>query len=93
MNFGRGDVVDTNVIVQVMEEKLIAHAVLDVYEVEPLPTDSPLWQLENVTLSPHFSSHSSRYVERSLDIFKPSLHKWLKGERDLDNKMNLIRGY
>ena len=93
MNFGRGDVVDTNVLVQVMEEKLIGHAVLDVYEVEPLPADSRLWKLENVTLSPHFSSHSSRYVERSLDIFKPSLHKWLNGERDLDNKMNLIRGY
>ena len=93
MNFGRGDVVDTNVLVQVMEEKLIAHAVLDVYEVEPLPADSPLWQLGNVTLSPHFSSHSSRYVERSLDIFKPSLHKWLNDDRDLDNKMNLIRGY
>lgn len=93
MNFGRGDVVDTNVLVQVMEEKLIGHAVLDVYEVEPLPADSRLWKLENVTLSPHFSSHSSRYVERSLDIFKPNLHKWLNGERDLDNKMNLIRGY
>ncbi|MEG0473267.1 MAG: D-2-hydroxyacid dehydrogenase [Solibacillus sp.] len=93
MNFGRGDLVDTNVLVQVMKEQLIAHAVLDVYEIEPLPADSPLWELENVTLSPHFSSHSSRYVERSLDIFKPSLEQWLNGERNLENKMNLLRGY
>ncbi|MER2109236.1 MAG: D-2-hydroxyacid dehydrogenase [Solibacillus sp.] len=93
MNFGRGDVVATDVLVQVMEEKLIAHAILDVYEVEPLPADSPLWKLDNVTVSPHVSSHSSRYVERSLDIFKPSLRKWLNGERDLENKMNLLRGY
>ncbi|MEG0384492.1 MAG: D-2-hydroxyacid dehydrogenase [Solibacillus sp.] len=93
MNFGRGDLVDTNVLVQVMKEQLIAHAVLDVYEIEPLPMDSPLWKLDNVTLSPHFSSHSSRYVERSLDIFKPSLEQWLNGERNLENKMNLLRGY
>lgn len=93
MNFGRGDVVATDVLIQVMEEKLIAHAVLDVYEIEPLPSDSLLWKQDNVTLSPHFSSHSSRYVERSLEIFKPSLHKWLQGEHDLENKVNLLRGY
>ncbi len=93
MNFGRGDLVETEVLVKVLEDKLVAHAVLDVYEIEPLPTTSALWELENVTLSPHFSSHSSRYVERSLEIFKPSLQKWLNGERDLDNKMNILRGY
>ncbi|MEO4055471.1 D-2-hydroxyacid dehydrogenase [Solibacillus sp. CAU 1738] len=93
MNFGRGDVVAEDVLVSALQEKLIWHAVLDVYEVEPLPKESILWQLKNVTLSPHFSSHSSRYVERSLEIFKPSLASWLKGERELENKMNLMRGY
>lgn len=93
MNFGRGDLVETDLLVEVLKNRLIAHAVLDVYEIEPLPADSPLWKLDNVTLSPHFSSHSSRYVERSLDIFKPSLKKWLNGERDLENEMNLLKGY
>ena len=93
MNFGRGDLVATDVLVQVLQEQLIAHAVLDVYEVEPLLADSPLWKLDNITLSPHFSSHSSRYVERSLEIFKPSLQKWLDGDQQLENKMNLLRGY
>ena len=93
MNFGRGDLVASNILVDVLRERLIAHAVLDVYEVEPLPSDSPLWELDNVTLSPHFSSHSSRYVERSLEIFKPSLHKWLNGEHDLENKIDILRGY
>lgn len=93
MNFGRGDLVETKVLLQVLEEKLIAHAVLDVYEVEPLPADSQLWELDNVTLSPHFSSHSSRYVERSLEIFKPSLEKWLAGEKALENKIDILRGY
>ena len=93
MNFGRGDLVDTDTLVGVLKDKLIEHAVLDVYEIEPLPSHSPLWELNNVTLSPHFSSHSSRYLERSLDIFKPSLEKWLSGERDLENKMDILRGY
>lgn len=93
MNFGRGDLVKTSTLVEVLQDQLIAHAVLDVYEIEPLPLDSPLWELDNVTLSPHSSSHSSRYLERSLDIFKPSLQKWLNGERDLENKMDILRGY
>lgn len=93
LNFGRGDVVATDVLVKVLEDKLIRHAVLDVFEIEPLPKDNKLWQLDNVTISPHFSSHSSRYVERSLDIFKPSLRKWLAGDDNLENKMEILRGY
>ena len=93
MNFGRGDVVDEAVLVQALEERLIAHAVLDVYQEEPLPPASPIWQLKNVTVSPHISSHSSRYVERSLAIFKPSLRNWLNGERRLENEMSILRGY
>lgn len=93
MNFGRGDLVETSTIAEALQNELIAHAVLDVFEIEPLPADSPLWELDNVTLSPHFSSHSSRYLERGLEIFKPSLHKWLNGERDVENKMDILRGY
>ncbi|SOC44027.1 D-2-hydroxyacid dehydrogenase [Ureibacillus acetophenoni] len=93
LNFGRGDVVSTDVLTRVLEEKLIRHAVLDVFEIEPLPADSKLWQLDNVTISPHFSSHSSRYVERSLEIFKPSLKKWLNGDDNVENKMDILRGY
>lgn len=93
MNFGRGDLVETDVLISSLEENLIYHAVLDVYEVEPLPYDNKLWELDNVTISPHCSSHSSRYLERSLEIFKPSLEKWLKGDTEIENKMNILRGY
>ena len=93
LNFGRGSLVETGVLTEALRNEEIGHAILDVYEVEPLPADSELWQLRNVTLSPHCSSHSSRYVERSLEIFKPSLEKWLKGEGKLENEMNLMRGY
>lgn len=93
MNFGRGNVVALDVLVQALQERLIGHAVLDVFEEEPLPASHSLWALDNVTISPHVSSHSSRYVERALDIFKPSLVKWLNGEKDIENKMDILRGY
>lgn len=93
MNFGRGNLVDEKVLIQAIATEQIGYAVLDVFEVEPLPSDSLLWSFSNVIVSPHISSHSSRYVERSLEIFKPSLTKWLKGETDLENVMDLSRGY
>lgn len=93
MNFGRGNVVEESVLVKALKDGQIEHAVLDVYEVEPLPATSELWNLSNVTLSPHFSSHSSRYVERSLEIFKPSLTMWLEGKTILPNEIDLSRGY
>ncbi|MEK4254602.1 D-2-hydroxyacid dehydrogenase [Ureibacillus sp. FSL K6-2830] len=93
MNFGRGDLVRTEDLIKALEEKQIFYAVLDVYETEPLPSDSKLWEMDNVTLSPHISSRSSRYLERSFEIFKPSLRKWMSGERDLENVMDILRGY
>ncbi|RUL51566.1 D-2-hydroxyacid dehydrogenase [Lysinibacillus antri] len=93
MNFGRGDLVETDVIYRALKERQISHAVLDVCEEEPLPSDNQLWELDNITISPHCSSHSSRYLERSLEIFKPSLKKWLNGETDFENKVDMLRGY
>ncbi len=93
MNFGRGNLVEERVLIQAIKKEQIGYAVLDVFEEEPLSTDNPLWTLPNVIVSPHVSSHSSRYVERSLEIFKPSLTKWLKGDTDLENTMDLFRGY
>lgn len=93
MNFGRGNLVDENVLMQAIKAGEIGHAVLDVFEEEPLAANHPLWTLPNVIVSPHVSSHSARYVERSLDIFKPSLVKWLKGDTDLENMIDLEKGY
>lgn len=93
MNFGRGNLVEEDTLIHAIQSGEIGYAVLDVFEQEPLVADHPLWSLPNVIVSPHISSHSSRYVERSLDIFKPSLEKWLRGEKDLENVMDLSRGY
>lgn len=93
MNFGRGNLVDEKVLIRAIEAGEIGYAVLDVFEEEPLSANNPLWSYSNVIVSPHVSSHSSRYVERSLAIFKPSLTKWLDGDTALENVMDLSRGY
>ncbi|MCZ2260257.1 D-2-hydroxyacid dehydrogenase [Sporosarcina sp. G11-34] len=93
MNFGRGDLVDENVLIDVLKNNVIEHAVLDVFEVEPLPVASEFWTLENCTISPHISGLSSKYVERALVIFDENMEKWLKDDPDLVNKIDLNTGY
>jgi len=94
MNFGRGSLVDTDVLIDALTKQKIGHAVCDVFEQEPLQADSPLWDLNNMTVSPHLSSHSSRYLERSFAIFKPNLVKWREGKKDqLENYVDLSLGY
>lgn len=93
MNFGRGNVVSEKVLVEALKAGEIGGAVLDVFEVEPLPESSELWGLPNVVISPHVSSHSDFYVERAMEIFSRNLSKWEQGEIDLENQVDLKLGY
>jgi len=93
MNFGRGDIMDEAVLIHALEEGIIGHAVLDVFEVEPLPENHKFWTLENCTVSPHVSALSGKYVERALEIFHRNLNKWLNEETELENIVNPEIGY
>ncbi|MCM3759059.1 D-2-hydroxyacid dehydrogenase [Sporosarcina aquimarina] len=93
MNFGRGDLVKEQVIVEALQQGEIAHAVLDVFEQEPLSVESPLWEMENCTVSPHVSALSAKYVERALEIFKENLQVWLSENREFKNVIETDRGY
>lgn len=93
MNFGRGDLVKEQVIIEALEQGEIAHAVLDVFEQEPLPVDSPLWEMGNCTVSPHVSALSAKYVERALEIFKENLEIWLSENGEFKNVIETDRGY
>jgi D-3-phosphoglycerate dehydrogenase len=64
INIARGPVVDEKALVQALQNDLIAGAALDVYEVEPLPADSPLLMLDNVLLAPHNANSSPSAWER-----------------------------
>jgi phosphoglycerate dehydrogenase-like enzyme len=93
MNFGRGDLVKETVLLEALKNEEIGHAVLDVFEKEPLSAESELWSLSNVTISPHVSSHSGKYIERALEFFTENLVKWQNGNTNLVNLIDPEKGY
>ncbi|WP_010677449.1 D-2-hydroxyacid dehydrogenase [Bacillus timonensis] len=93
INIGRGDLVKEEVLLRAIQSKKISHAVLDVFEQEPLPSNHPFWSLENVTVTPHISSKSKFYEPRSFEIFEKNLHIFKQSGSDFLNKIDLDRGY
>lgn len=88
----RGGVVDQTALYDALNDGRIAGAALDVFEVEPLPAESPLWSLENAIISPHCSSVSAEWEEASFRIFLANLQRWKAGE-PLHNIVDPDRGY
>ena len=62
-NLGRGNAVDEAALLQALQSGALGHAFLDVFEREPLPVDSPLWDAPNLALTPHASAISAEYLE------------------------------
>ncbi|HSU78798.1 MAG TPA: D-2-hydroxyacid dehydrogenase [Candidatus Angelobacter sp.] len=93
VNIGRGKTVDQSSMLIALQNNQIQHAVLDVFEEEPLPNDHPFWKMDNVTVSPHFSSVTEGYQPRALEIFKKNLSNYIKGSNDWINLIDLDRGY
>lgn len=93
INVGRGETTDTDAMIQALKEGGIAGAGLDVFEQEPLPSDNPLWSLENVILTPHTSGLTMHYTERVMDIFIQDFKDYLNGRLPSINRVNLDLGY
>lgn len=93
LNMGRGDVLELDVLTQALKEKEIAHAVLDVFDVEPLPDNHYLWDMEDVTITPHISGLSPHYMKRALEIFTHNLEQFIEKQTDLINRVDILRGY
>ncbi len=94
MNLGRGDLFEEQVLINALTEKQVAAAVLDVFHSEPLQPNHPFWQLENLTITPHDSSHSAGYFPRAFAIFEENLGYYLKNEHE--KTINLVdhqKGY
>ena len=83
LNVARGGVVDEPALIDALRRGTIAGAGLDVFEQEPLPPESPLWEMDNVFLTPHLAGFNTRYVEQLLAVLKPNLRHYLDGRRDL----------
>lgn len=87
VNVGRGGVIDEQALTQALQQGRLAGAALDVFATEPLPQDSPLWQLPNVLISPHTAALSVHENERIVVLFSQNLRRFLDGE-ELTNRMD-----
>lgn len=79
INVGRGGIVDEDALVRALRARTIRGASLDVFAAEPLPQDSPLWELDNVLVSPHVAAGTDRYDERVVELFTANLAAFLRG--------------
>jgi phosphoglycerate dehydrogenase-like enzyme len=92
VNIARGAVVVEEALVRALREGWIAGAALDVFEKEPLPADSPFWDMENVLVTPHISGGTEVYNKRAVAIFADNLRRYLAGD-PLINVVDPARGY
>ena len=92
VNVARGEIIDERALEAALVEGRIAGAVLDVFEKEPLPGESPLWSLENVLVLPHTTWKSPETRERQLALFVRNVLLRSEG-RTMENIVDVQRGY
>ncbi|OZC04455.1 D-2-hydroxyacid dehydrogenase [Rubricoccus marinus] len=92
VNVGRGETVDQYDLVEALRSGQIGAAALDVFDDEPLPASSPLWEMDNVILTPHVAGDSPQYARRALALFADNLRSWRAGD-ELRNRVDLAAGY
>lgn len=80
INISRGAVVDEDALTAALSEKKLYGAVLDVFESEPLSQDSPLWDMENVVITPH-NSFVSEKIRSGCFVIYGNLSDFLKGDK------------
>jgi phosphoglycerate dehydrogenase-like enzyme len=92
INIGRGGTIDEEALVDALRNHRIRGAALDVFDVEPLPADHPLWQLDNVLISPHTADHTDDAHLRAMNFFLENLRRFRAGE-SLENVVDKIEQY
>ena len=92
ISISRGAVVDEKALITALSSGNIAGAALDVFEEEPLPSTSPLWNLDNVIITPHISGFTRDYHDKAALVFKENLRRYLEN-RPLLNQLDRGKGY
>jgi phosphoglycerate dehydrogenase-like enzyme len=92
INIARGEIVDEMALLNVLRSRSIRTAYLDVFNTEPLPPESPFFDLPNVVIMPHNSPHSQYLVEEMIFIFLDNFRRYCSGQ-PLTNLVNKRLGY
>ena len=87
-NIARGEIIDEAALAAALQAQRLRHAYLDVFHTEPLPVDSPLWDLPNVLISPHNAGASTGTYARGVEIFLRNLANYLRAQ-PLENEASL----
>jgi phosphoglycerate dehydrogenase-like enzyme len=90
--FSRGGIADDAALLRALTEGWIAGAGLDAHGQEPLPTDSPFWDLPNVLVTPHNGATTPATRQRGIDIFVENLRRYQAGQ-SLHNVIDKQAGY
>ena len=90
MDEGRTNQTD---LIEALKKKMIRALFSDVYAEEPLPENSPLWELENAVLTPHNAGVSPKYFARAMDIVRHNLQVYVGHSGEMMNVVDLDRGY
>ncbi len=92
INIARGKIIDEDALIHAARAGRLGGVGLDVTAEEPLPSDSPLWEMPNVIITPHVSGRSEHYVERAVNVFLANLDCLRRGE-PLLTAVDRARGY
>lgn len=92
INIGRGPLINEKAFMEAIKNKEIKGAALDVFDVEPLPKESDLWDLENVLITPHAAAQTVKFIDRCIDRFEINYKNYINN-KPLNNQINLDRGY
>jgi D-2-hydroxyacid dehydrogenase (NADP+) len=79
INVSRGPIIQEQALIKALQEGWIAGAGLDVFEEEPLPDCSPLWDMENVIITSHYAGRNPYYLDRLIGIFTENLRRYQAG--------------
>ncbi|MEH7011635.1 D-2-hydroxyacid dehydrogenase [Neobacillus niacini] len=94
INIGRGEIVVEDDLITALQKGIIAGAGLDVFEQEPLSVGSPLWDMENVIITPHIAGSTEHYNQRVIEnILIPNLKNYISGTRPSVNLVDFSKGY
>jgi len=85
INVARGPIVDQNALIDVLKNGKIAGAGIDATTPEPLPEDSPLWDLKNCIVTPHNAGPFDEYAKYCFPILDENMRRFLAGDRNLIN--------
>ncbi|MDV0431871.1 phosphoglycerate dehydrogenase [Lactiplantibacillus sp. DA1] len=93
INIGRGPAVDTDALMMALDNRQLSMAALDVTEPEPLPADHPLWQRDDVLITPHISGQIAHFRATVFPIFAANFAQFVKDGTLVRNQVDLNRGY